>query len=76
MGRKTQELANSGQLKTHLQMGCGAQVFIFSTLRANQTSELTPLCQWVSFGLKEKREMDSHREKEVLKGVFLKTINL
>lgn len=33
VGRKTQELANSRQLKTHLQMGCGAQVLIFSTLR-------------------------------------------
>lgn len=29
---RTQGPTNCGQLKKHLQMGCGAQVFIFSTL--------------------------------------------
>lgn len=54
----------------------GAQVFIFSTLWANQIYQRTLSCQWANCALMEKRVINIYREEEVLKGVFPKTMHL
>lgn len=48
----------------------GAQVFIFSTLWANQIYQRTLSCQWANCALMEKRVMNIYREEEVLKVSF------